>query len=95
MLKKLILGTFILAEAAKVADASGGAIREEAVNYTEVCMEKAPHPSEFGFVCLEARSLKYLQCYLPGNVALMMDCPAGTFCSSIEGEWTPSNPCGK
>lgn len=87
MLKKLILGTFMLAEAAKVASAAD-------INYTEVCMQKAPDPSEFGYVCLEARSLKYLRCYLPGSVALLMDCPAGTFCSSVEGEWTYSNPCG-
>lgn len=97
MLRKLISSIFILVWAVNVAAATSSSDSEsgEDVNYTKLCIQKTPDPSEFGFVCLETRSQQYLQCYLPGNVALLMNCPAGTFCSYIEGEWTTSNPCGK
>lgn len=104
MLRKLLIGAFVFIKVIGVVGASSSSSDSydsdsssvtEDINYTKVCMQKASNPSEFGFVCLEARSQQYLQCYLPGNVALMMNCPSGTFCSSIEGEWTTSNPCGK
>lgn len=65
------------------------------VNYTELCLEKAPDPDDAGFVCLDKLSSQYLRCHLPEKVAFMMDCANGTVCSYTVGEWTIDNPCCK
>lgn len=65
------------------------------VNFTELCLEKAPHPDDAGFVCLSELSVQYLRCHLPEKVAFMMECANGTVCSYAVGEWTVDNPCRK
>ena len=93
-MKKVLFGLLVLTEAVKKINAAEGDPGEKELNYEELCTLKAPNPSEFGFVCLEPKAQKYLQCYLPGKVSLLMDCPIGTFCSAKAGEWTSYNPCG-
>lgn len=65
------------------------------VNFTELCLVKAPDPDDAGFVCLSELSSQYLRCHLPEKVAFMMDCANGTVCSYTVGEWTVDNPCRK
>lgn len=65
------------------------------VNYTELCLEKAPDPDDAGFVCLSSLSAQYLRCHLPEKVAFMMECANGTVCSYEVGKWTIDNPCCK